>query len=314
MYEENGMVQRGGKMLKTQVNKEFLDLFYHEIENYGLKDCSATINLHVLKMKNNEFDYFSLVQSLFDSIVSFSLSKKEQEDMKDKVGQMFVQATSRLRKYESNEGELGEILLYCLLESHLNAPKIFTKLELKTSSNDYVKGADGVHLLKLDDQTFQLVFGESKLVSDLRDALYQAFVSINDFLTREDNNLNQEITLLSSHLQQEAITKDMYDYLKKIIIPQPKDEIETDNAFSIFIGFDLQLDEQTKKLSNHEFRREVRKQIKQSIEKEFNYIEKKIKDYDLHGYSLYVYCIPFLNLQTVRKKIIQCLKGANNVF
>jgi len=53
------------------------------------------------------------------------------------------------------------------LETHLNAPKILTKLEVKTAPNDYVKGADGVHLLQLNEQDFQLILGEAKRYGDL---------------------------------------------------------------------------------------------------------------------------------------------------
>lgn len=45
--------------------------------------------------------------------------------------------------YTRNNGELGELLLFCFLETHLGAPQILTKLELKTSISHYVNGADG---------------------------------------------------------------------------------------------------------------------------------------------------------------------------
>ena len=67
---------------------------------------------------------------------------------KEKYNTLVTKAKERLRKAESNEGELGEILLYSMLEAHLKAPKLLTKLELKTDPNHYVNGTDGVHLLK----------------------------------------------------------------------------------------------------------------------------------------------------------------------
>jgi hypothetical protein len=47
-------------------------------------------------------------------------------------------ARGKFIDYINNKGgELGELLLYCFLESHLKAPKILSKLELKTSTNHY---------------------------------------------------------------------------------------------------------------------------------------------------------------------------------
>ena len=60
-------------------------------------------------------------------------------------------------------GKLGEILLYLFLENKLDAPKLLSKVELKTSGNQYVFGSDGVHLFQLDNKNFQLILGESKI-------------------------------------------------------------------------------------------------------------------------------------------------------
>ena len=36
-------------------------------------------------------------------------------------------ARKKFKECLNNTGELGELLLYCFLEGHLNAPKIFNK-------------------------------------------------------------------------------------------------------------------------------------------------------------------------------------------
>lgn len=203
-------------MLETKIGSNFLNLFYHEIQNHEVHDSSSKLNLFTLKIENNQFTYHQLVKNLTHCIVPFCLSNKELEEFKNNYG-IYVMAVEKLRDYESNDGELGEILLFCLLESNLNAPKIMTKMELKTSTNDYVKGSDGVHLLKLDEQNYQLIFGESKLNADLQKGLYEAFKSINDFITRKNNNINHEIGLINTHLQREGVSDEMYKFLKKLL-------------------------------------------------------------------------------------------------
>lgn len=301
-------------MLKTDIKKDFLDLFYNEINDFVITGLNVRLNLHILKIESNQFAYSQLVDKLFHCVVPFCLSKKEVEQYQNNFG-IFTKAVQKLRDYKSNDGEMGEILLYCLLESQLEAPKIFTKLELKTSSNDYVKGSDGVHLLKLDERNFQLVFGESKLRKDLQDGLFDAFKSINEFLTRPNNNINHEIGLLNTHLEREAMNDELYQFLKTVILPSASDdEVYRDNAFGVFVGFDLKLDSAKLAMPNHQFRAEVRKTIREAVEKEISYIEKKIKDYKLQGHAIYIYVVPFTDLDKTRKRVIQNLKGAQNDF
>jgi hypothetical protein len=297
-------------VLKPEVQKNFLNLFYHEIKDHVLSEAqNSTLNLFVLKIENNKFLYDDLVDELSDCIITFSLSRSELDRLKEsKGGKKYKLAVSKLRDYKSNEGEVGEILLYCFLESHLNAPKVFTKLELKTSSNDYVKGSDGVHLLDLGSQRYQLIFGQSKLEFDLTDGVTAAIKSISDFVKRKKNNLQSEIKLLSAHLKKEAIDDSGYQFLKKIIIPtESENSITRDNAFGIFLGFDLKIMPGQRQLNNSAFREQIRKRIKTEVENRIEHIKKKISEYKLESYSFYVYVLPFTNLAATRKELIEKL-------
>ena len=142
--------------LARSINDDFLTLFYKEIE-CDVDDTNSKLNLHVLRIENNQFIYPQLVEKLYDALIPFSLSRSEIDRLKkgENYGQLFVKATQKFRNYKSNDGEAGELLLYCFLESHLKAPKILTKLEIKQNSDDYAKGSDGIHLLKISDKKYQ---------------------------------------------------------------------------------------------------------------------------------------------------------------
>ena len=301
--------------LKPEIRKDFLDLFYNEIDNRSIDDKGTILNLHILKIENKNFDYHSLLEKLSDSIVSFALSRKELADNKKNRG-IYVKAIRKLRNYKSNEGELGELLLYCFLEAHLEAPKIFTKFELKTSTQDYVKGSDGVHLLEIDKNNYQLIFGESKLIKNLKDGLNEALKSINLFVHRKQNNINHEIRLLNTHLEREIVNnKELYNFLKKIIMPSAKEDIyNRDNAFGIFAGYNLDFPESYNKLSNEEFRIKLREKIRNEVEENIENIKQKIRENGLEGYNFYIYIFPFKNLASTRKRVIRNLKGASNDF
>ncbi|EQA60626.1 HamA C-terminal domain-containing protein [Leptospira alexanderi] len=296
--------------LKTSVPKNFLDLFYNEIE-CEIPDTQSKLNLRILKIENNRFCYDDLVEKLAECVVHFTLSRTSLEDLsvEGKYSKPYREAVRRFRDYTNNDGEAGELLLYCFLEAHLNAPKIVSKLELKTSSNDYVKGSDGVHILKLDDKEYQLIFGESKLHTGLTSSLSEAFQSIHDFIYRPKNNINHEISIINTQLLKEAYDEDLYKLIKEIIIPKanhPK-EIKKDNAFAIFAGFNIELSDVEKKMGNREFEIHLRNRIRSEVEGKKENIKNKIQQHQLYGYTFYTYIFPFIDIENTRKKIIQKL-------
>ncbi|WP_312296909.1 DUF1837 domain-containing protein [Chryseobacterium sp.] len=292
-------------MIEKNIKDDFLDLFYNDLCNEALEN-NNTLNLFTLKVKNNAFSYDELINELGNKLCYFALSRKQVDELKqaDKFNDLVKKAKAKLKHHADNEGELGEILLYCLLESHLNAPKILTKLELKTNSNDYVKGADGVHLLKLSDTDYQIVLGESKLNSDISKGVYEAFGSISKFL-KSTSKLEFEIDLINSELVKEAYDQTTYEMLKRIIIPSAKeDDTYLDYSFGIFLGFDIPITDEESKLNNSDFRKNIREKIKKEVLKVKNSLNHQLKKSDYTGYQFYIYVIPFSDLQNKRKHII----------
>ncbi|MDR0603521.1 MAG: DUF1837 domain-containing protein [Bacteroidales bacterium] len=293
-------------MIERNVHEGFLDLFYHELQDENLENKN-TLNLFVLKIKNNSFSYDELINELGNRLHYYALSRQQVDLLKkeDKLNDLIKTAKSKLREYSVNDGELGEILLYCLLESHLNAPKILTKLELKTANNDYVKGADGVHLLKLNERDYQLIFGESKLNTTLSNGISNAFTSIKKLLT-ENGKLNFELGLVNSELVKESFNESSYNSLRKIIIPSAReDQTNMDYSFGIFLGYNVELTDKDKQLSNSDFRTTIRERIKQTILSSIDSINNQIKKDEFIGYPFYVYVIPFSDLDIKRKEIIE---------
>lgn len=169
--------------MRIDIQDNFLNLFITVFKDKPL-ECDNRLNAFMLKITNNSFNYNNLKEELENAMITYALSRHTYDELitQRKFGNLYSRAREQFRKAESNLGELGELLLYCLLEAHLKAPKLLTKLELKTAPNDYVKGADGVHLLKIDKDTYQIIFGESKLRPDLTDGISDAFSSIKTML------------------------------------------------------------------------------------------------------------------------------------
>lgn len=295
--------------VKTSIKKDFLDLFYHDLDNIEL-DRGNTLNLFTLKIKNNKFAYDELVETLGESLIHFALSRDTVKNLEnEKKHRKLVQLSiDKLRKYTVNDGELGELLLYCLLESHLNAPKILTKLEIKTAKNNYVHGADGVHLLKVSNEDFQLVFGESKLDSSLRQGIYDSFSSISSMLDNDSEKLKFEIELVNSQLVKECVDDNLYQFIKQLIMPTKKSSsTNIDSSFGIFLGFNISISEKDKELNNREFRKFIRTKIIKEVNDNIASINHQINKKDFTGYDFYLYLIPFSDLAIKRQDIIKDL-------
>lgn len=253
--------------LRIDVPENFLNLFHKIFENEPVENGNK-LNLFSLKISNNAFSYADLVEELGDILTAYALSRSTYDALcsQKKYTTLVSKAKERLRKAESNDGELGEILLYTMLEAHLKAPKLLTKLELKTDPNHYVNGADGVHLLRIDDNTFQFVFGESKLYADLNDGLKEAFKSLKNLLKEDLNKLRYEIQLVNSNLLKETQEDESVNLLKKLLIPRENDEdLNIDHSFGIFLGFDVEITEDERKLTNAEFRKTVYDKVKKAV-------------------------------------------------
>lgn len=292
-------------------NNDFLDAFDEIGSFYIGKYKKNKLNLFVLKTNANEFNYDYLVSKLLEPMADFSLSRIAKDNYEGKPVELSKKARERFIHYLENKGELGELLLYCFLESHLQAPKILSKLELKTSTNNYVHGADGVHYLKLDNGDYQLIFGESKTEVVLTDGLRNAFKSISKFKNEGnesgngESGINYEKGLISDHIGKETLLDEEKSFIESIIYPTSSSGFRVDDAFGIFIGYEINISDDDKLLSNQDFSDKIKQQIKTEIENKFDYIQSKINKYDLLGHNFYIYILPFTDLKKNRKKITQ---------
>ena len=105
------------------------------------------LNLYILKIHDKLFSYDKLYDYVLDNICQYVFNRRKnlevQNDIK-KAKRLILEAIDHLREVNSDKdsgagGELGEILLYLFLEQDLKAPKLFSKIELKTSTNEYIK-------------------------------------------------------------------------------------------------------------------------------------------------------------------------------
>lgn len=272
-----------------------------------------SLRLFYLDIINNEFSYSGLFQYLQRNIGRYVFSRAtiEQFRIDGDIEAVGLKAVELLRKANNLDdsgagGELGEMLLYLFLEQKLCAPKLLSKVELKTSGNQYVFGSDAVHLLRINDSAFQLVLGESKIKGDLEKAVDDAFVSIKKVAEAPEN----ELRLIDKNILSESFDEATTTFIRSLIVPTKRDKnYSIDNSFGIFLGYSIDIDKT--RYSNSDYRVAVLTKLKENLDAIGPYIEKKINKSGLCGYSFYFYILPFNDAPQDRAKIIQKLKGEN---
>lgn len=81
-----------------------------------------------------------------------------------------------------------------------------------------------------------------------------------------------------------------------------------DHSFGIFLGFDIQITDEERKMRNSDFRALMSSKVEKAVKDVLPTINNQIKKNEFVGYSFYIYIIPFSDLNSIRKKIIEKLK------
>ncbi|MBZ8000258.1 DUF1837 domain-containing protein [Campylobacter canadensis] len=280
----------------------------------------GTIDFFMLPIINKDFHYNCLINNLMKILHLHSLTGEELDKynspiiISQKARERYVSfrknSNNKNKQNDLKDGELGELILFALLEGHLKAPKILTKMSLKTSGGTYVHGSDGVHLYKKGDR-YQLIFDESKLYQNIRSAIKNAFDSIHQFKNEIDSygnhkaGINYEKSLLSNNLEKHVFSEEKKEIIEQLIIPcEFQKNISIDDAFSIFIGYEINIEQEQTKYSDSEFELKIKEKIKKDIDNLEKLFNDHIKKLNLYMHSFYIYLIPFTKLEENRSKII----------
>lgn len=273
------------------------------------------LRLFMLNTENKLFNYDELYEYILPNITKYVFDRKrnlEASQDPKKASTLILDALSHLRPVTSEKdkgagGELGEILLYLFLEQDLKAPKLFSKVELKTNHKDYIKGCDGIHFKfrtkPNGEKILQLVIGEAKIQDELKDGIEASFKSIDIYL--KDNI--QERNLLDTHLMNQIVDEQEAKIIKDYILAVPRKKKET--VFGIFIGYSI--DYSGEKDTNDQYDEKViQENIKQVLEYK-SLIVDTIKEYNISNYEFNFYFLPFNNAQRDRKIIIESLTSGS---
>ena len=239
----------------------------------------------------------NLFTEMANNILGYVYSRNKLDECQNDISNTLEFVTNAQEKFKTPDptaGEGGELLLYSFLEGHLGAPKILSKMELKTSSEHYVHGSDGVHLLEGKPGEYQLIFGESKMYADIRQGIKSAFKSMGEI---KQKRFESDTWLTESELLKESIDSNRIELLKSILLPPASDGLVTrkTNSFGVFLGFEI--DVTTYPFEDHddaEIENYICSRAKETIVNEIPTIRHEIIKRGLGGHHFHFYSTPFL--------------------
>lgn len=273
----------------------FLGLFY-DPTNFSI-NVKSDLHLHVLRIEDGSFVLEQLFNEMTNSMLGYVYSRNNLNklwDDKSRTVEFVTKAQNQFKTPDSNAGEGGELLLYSFLEGHLKAPKILSKMELKTSPKHYIYGSDGIHLLETAPNNYQLIFGESKMYANIKQGIRSAFDSIGHI---KQDRFKFDTWLAESELLKETLDPDKAELLASILLPQPSSasKIKKSNAFGVFIGFEMDVTSYPfESRDATQIENDFRQTADDKISSELHTIEDEIRNRGLGGHHFHIYALPFL--------------------
>ncbi len=145
-------------------------------------------------------------------ITHFCFTAERRKDLSERDrNEMYMQARDLFRMFDTS-GQVGELLVYFLLETVLHAPQVLKKMPMTTNPNDERKGSDGMHLRWEESAgVLEVIFAESKIYKSFSGALQKAFESMQEFhdsrtKQHEVNAFTSGFSNLDSELQEKVVS------------------------------------------------------------------------------------------------------------
>ena len=291
-----------------EVSKKHYDNIFDKVEHSNSIN-GIDVNLHFKYLKfdpngNPKIDLLVNTLLNYATHYCFSSQKRDIEDNEFEKNKLMNEAKKLFRKWKDEDitddnqpksGEVGEMILWLLMEVVLKAPQIVAKMDLKTNPKLEVFGSDGIHIDISNEDILNIYFGEAKFYNDIYGALDSAFQSIEDF--HKNSMSNHEFNLVTTHYK--YLNHKHKDKIYKFIMGEIEaGEVKINHA--CLIGYDWdeykKLDGEDRKEFIKNFTtlyQEETKRLTKLIQTRFDKFSKKEFDFE-------VFFIPFKSVQELR--------------
>ena len=158
-----------------------------------------------------------------------------------------------------------------------------------------------------ENTKFQMVFGASNIVDDIKTAIDRAFETIRKI----DSHESREILMVQKTVLDQFFDQEEIALLTDILIPQPGRPETYDTAYGIFLGYKLGLNPDGR---GDDFEALAEKKMLLDIKEHVGYIAQKIAEAGLNAHSFYVYIVPFNEAEQEKTQIMDAvLRGGTPI-
>ena len=213
----------------------------------------------------------------------------------------------RTDKETGRSGELGELLLYMLVEWVLKAPIVACKMYLKTSQQMPVHGVDGIHL-GYEGSNLIMYWGESKLHSSLSSALNDISDSISKY-TSDPSKYENEIRIVRSNLNLDSADDAARQAIKNYFNPYKAESNNFLESYACLAGFDSKLYDKVAMLGHDKCEDAFKQAYEKRIDEACKMIVEKVQAANLHTFRFSYFLLPFPSVDDARTKFQARLWG-----
>jgi len=167
--------------------------------NVKATDFKYNQNSFHLDFENKTYRQSELIKLIRDTVLFFALTREELDKINSETlhklqGRAWKRISERPRE---KKGDYGELLLFLLLEVFYPTRKLVTKVRLRSSLGDEIKGFDCAHFSIDKNNEICLWLGEAKFHKDFSTAIFQAVKSINEHIS--DKSIKDELSILEGN-------------------------------------------------------------------------------------------------------------------
>lgn len=268
-------------------------------------DIKASARFHfVLPDASGQPRFRELARMLVNYITMYCFDAMRRRDLPElDRNALFTEARDLFRK-GGNSGQVGEILIYFLLEAVLRAPQALHKMPLTTNPKEERKGSDGIHIRwNAADGVLEIFFAEAKIWADFSDALRDAFKSIDDFHSAGINYhelklFSRHFRVLDSKLQEKVISYVEGDNQYKTRIHQ-----------ACLIGFNWEEYKRLDDSRRQQFINEFEKRYGEWAQTALGKVQAKLSTFPHKYLQFEFFFIPFSDVQSFRDLFDEALWG-----
>ena len=253
-------------------------------------------DIHMVKCTAERVREQEFIKIIGNYLIFYALRVNEYSDIDPKNAVRIVRLAKNRFASRNDSGEVGELIIFIMLELYRGATQILNKMSIKTNGEMNFHGLDGVHL-SIQDGNVRLYYGHSKFYKEMKGAIRDSVKDINEF--NEDSDKQEfEINLVDANI--DTVKFGQYtEEIKKIINPWAEDKTNFSEIHSVFIGCEWS---SLAKIDYERLRKEGSAYLKSIIESEkadlVKYCRDKVSDNSIQT-SVEFFIIPFLNKNRV---------------